>query len=218
MELAASEFAKLPGIETREYRPGELLHAERLKQLYIWVREGAIGLHVPAGRAAHAMLEVFGPGWLLSPAVFETPLTSEARRAAALLQTTTLELPADAFSRQLAAQPSLALALASCNAHQYASSLDRLAMFALRDPVRRVPATLLLLLGRLGGAPGPAASARLAVSQQLIAAFANLSRQTTNKQLRRLARAGLVGLERGVVQVRNPGALRDLASGQALAR
>ena len=71
-----------------------------------------------------------------------------------------------------------------------------------------------MLLERLGSGPDPAASGRLKVSQQLIAAFANLSRQTTNKQLRRLARAGLVGLERGVVNVRDPVVLRDVAAGR----
>src|SRR2546429_135046 len=64
-------------------------------------------------------------------------------------------------------------------------------------------------------APGDSpASARLQVSQDLIAAFANLSRQTTNRQLRRLARAGLAGLERRVVDVRDLAALRGVAAGR----
>jgi len=52
------------------------------------------------------------------------------------------------------------------------------------------------------------------VSQDLIAAFANLSRQTTNRQLRRLARAGLAGLERRVVDVHDLAALRGVAAGR----
>jgi CRP-like cAMP-binding protein len=219
LELVASHIARLPGVETREYRPGELLHpAERLRQLHICIRKGAIGLHVAVGRATDAMLEVFGPGWLLSSGLWESKPTPEIRHAAALLPTTTLEVAADAFGRQLAADPSFAAAVASWNAHQYALALDHLAMLALRDPSRRVPETLLLLLERLDGATGSAASARLDVSQQLIAAFANLSRQTTNKQLRRLARAGFVGLERNVVTVREPARLRELAAGRAPAR
>ncbi len=214
MELPASQIAKLPGVETRDYRPGELLHsAEHLRQRHICVRKGAVGLHVAVGRATDAILEVFGPGWLLSPPLWESKPT-ETRHAAALLPTSTLELGADAFGRHLAADPSLAAAVASWNAHQYALAIDHLAMLALRDPSRRVPETLLLLLQRLDGATGSPASARLDVSQQLIAAFANLSRQTTNKQLRRLARAGFVGLERGVVYVREPARLRELAAGQ----
>ena len=214
MELPASQIAKLPGVETRDYRPGELLHsAEHLRQRHICVRKGAVGLHVAVGRATDAILEVFGPGWLLSPPLWESKPT-ETRHAAALLPTSTLELGADAFGRHLAADPSLAAAVASWNAHQYALAIDHLAMLALRDPSRRVPETLLLLLERLDGATGSSANARLDVSQQLIAAFANLSRQTTNKQLRRLARAGFVGLERGVVYVREPARLRELAAGQ----
>jgi len=219
LESVASHIARLPGVETREYRPGELLHpAERLRQLHICIRKGAVGLHVAVGRATDAILEVFGPGWLLSPPLWESKPAPETRHAAALLPTTTLEVGADAFGRQLAADPSLAAAVASWHAHQYAQVLDHLAMVALRDPSRRVPETLLLLLERLDGATGSAANARLDVSQQLIAAFANLSRQTTNKQLRRLARAGFVGLERGVVYVREPGRLRELAAGRVPAR
>ena len=200
MESVASHIARLPGVETREYRSGELLRpAEHLQQLQICIRKGGIGLHVAVGRATDAILEVFGPGWLLSPPVWQSKPTPETRHAAALLPTTTLELAA---------------AVASWNAHQYALALDHLAMLALRDPSRRVPETLLLLLERLDGATGSPAGARLDVSQQSIAAFANLSRQTTNKQLRRLARGGFVGLERGVVYVREPGRLRELAAGR----
>ncbi|OLC72962.1 MAG: hypothetical protein AUH78_14890 [Gemmatimonadetes bacterium 13_1_40CM_4_69_8] len=215
MELVASEIAKLPGVATREYGSGELLRPERLKQLHIYIRTGAIGLHAALGRPPHAILEVCGPGWLLSPPLWEPTPTPEPLHAAALLPTTTLELPADVFSRHLAAHAPLASAVASLDAHQYASALDHLAMLTVRDPLRRVPEALLLLLERLGSGPDPAASGRLEVSQQLIAAFANLSRQTTNKQLRRLARAGLVGLERGAVHVRDPVVLRDVAAGRA---
>jgi len=214
LELVASELATLPGVATREYRSGESLRPERLKQLHIYIRTGAIALHVALERPPHAILEVCGPGWLLSPPLWEPTPTPEPRHAVALLPTTTLELPADVFSRYLAADAPLASAVASRDAHQYALALDHLAMLTVRDPLRRVPEALLFLLERLGSVPDPAASGRLKVSQQLIAAFANLSRQTTNKQLRRLARAGLVGLERGVVNVRDPVVLRDVAAGR----
>src|SRR5205085_7340232 len=84
----------------------------------------------------------------------------------------------------------------------------------LRDPLRRVANTLLLLADRIAAAGDSPASARLQVSQDLIAAFANLSRQTTNRQLRRLARAGLAGLERRSVDVRDLAALRGVAAGR----
>src|SRR5207247_9827931 len=101
----------------------------------------------------------------------------------------TLELAADAFGRHLGADPSLAAAVASWNAHQYALALDHLAMLALRDPSRRVPETLLLLLERLDGATGSPAGARLDGSHQSIRGFPHLSRQPTNRPLCQLARA-----------------------------
>ena len=215
-ESVASEIVKLAGVETRQYKPGERLAGgtERLKRLVIYIRDGAIGLRVATGAASSALVEVFGPGRLLSPQLWETTPGSESRHATALLRTTTLELPADVLEQELAARPPLALALVALDAGQQAGSLDRLGMLALRDPLRRVAHTVLLLLERLSGAPGSAPGARLEVGQELIAAFASLSRQTTNRQLRRLARAGVARLKRRVVDVRDLAALRSVAAGR----
>src|SRR5206468_1980937 len=104
--------------------------------------------------------EVFGPGWLLSPPLWESTLTPETRHAAALLPTTTLELSADAFGRHLATDPSLAAAVASWNAHQYGLALDHLAMLALRDPSRRVPPVCILCSSVHGSMLEPEANSR----------------------------------------------------------
>lgn len=215
MELVASEIAGLPGAESHAYRAGEvLLPTERLKRLDLYVRDGAIGLRLAVGRANHAMLDVFGPGSLVTPQVWYTESSTETRHAVALLPTRTLELPADAFERHLSAHPPFALAVVAWDSCRHAALLDRLAMLSLRDPLRRVANTLLLLADQICATGNSAASARLEVSQDLIAAFANLSRQTTNRQLRRLARAGLAGLERRVVDVRDLAALRGVAAGR----
>ena len=217
MELVASEIGKLPEVETHQYGPGERLAGditERLKRLHIYIRDGAIGLRVAAGRSTSALLEVFGPGSLLPPWLWETKpgLEMESRYAIALAPTTTWELPADVFERRVAAHA----LIASGAANVCATSLDRLAMLALRDPLRRVAHTLLLLLERLSDAPGSAPGARLAVGQELIAEFASLSRQTTNRQLRRLARSGMTTSKRRAVDVRDLAALRGVAMGQRL--
>ncbi len=217
MRLVASEIIKLPDVETRQYGPGERLGgdtAARLQGLHVYIRDGVIALRVATGRSTTALLEVFGPGCLLSPQVWQTAPGWESRYATALLPTTTLELPAAMLEHALAAHPPLALAVASRDACQHAGSLDRLAMLALRDPLRRVAHTVLLLLDRFSGAPGSAPSARLEVGQELIAAFASLSRQTTNRQLRRLARAGVAAVKRRAVDVRDLGALRGVAGGR----
>src|SRR5258705_10284099 len=99
-------------------------------------------------------------------------------------------------------------------AEQQRGSLDRLAMLAMRDLFRGVAHALLLLPERFPRATEPAGSPRLAVSQELIAAFAGLSRQTTNRQLRRLARAGLTAVKRRAVDVCDLAALRGVAAGR----
>ncbi len=217
MELVASDIVKLPQVETRHYQTGERLGGdttERQKRLHVYIRDGAIGLRVTAGRSTSALLDVFGPGRLLPPWLWEATSGWQSRYATALAATTTLELPADVFEREVAAHPSLAASLASVHAWGYAMSLDRLAMLALRDPLRRVAQTLLLLLERLPSAPGSPPGARLEVGQDLIAAFAGLSRQTTNRQLRRLAQAGMTTSQRRVVDVRDLEALRGVAAGR----
>lgn len=207
-----------PEIETHHYRPGERLGGntgERLQGLHVYIRDGAIGLRVTAGRTTSALLEVFGPGRLLPPWLWDAKwgLVLEGRYAIALAPTTTWELSADVFERQVAVHPPLAASLASLN-DCGAMFLDRLAMLALRDPLRRVAHTLLLLLDRLSAAPGSTPGARLEVGQDLIAAFASLSRQTTNRQLRRLARAGMTTSQRRVVDVRDVPGLRGVAAGR----
>lgn len=208
---------KQPEVETRQYRTGERLggsSGERLKGLHVYIRDGALGLRVTAGRSTSALLEVFGPGRVLPPWLWETNWEWEGRYATAIAPTTTWELTPDLFERQLAEYPPLAAALASLNARARAMSLDRVAMLALRDPLRRVAHALLLLLDRLSAAPGATPGARLDVGQDLIAAFASLSRQTTNRQLRRLARAGVTASQRRVVDVRDLAALRGVAAGR----
>ena len=67
MELVASEIANLPGVEMHAYRAGEvLLPTERVKRMHICVRDGALGLRLAVGRANHAILDVFGPGSMLT--------------------------------------------------------------------------------------------------------------------------------------------------------
>jgi len=220
LELVASEIVTLSGVATRDYGPGERLGGdttERLKELHVYIRNGAIALRVAAGGSTSALVEVCGAGRLLPPQLWETKPGLESPYAIALVATTTLELPAELFERHVAAHPPLALA--AWKACQSAASLDRLAMLALRDPLRRVAHSLLLLLERLSGAPGSVPGTRLEVGQELIAAFASLSRQTTNRQLRRLARAGVAGLQRRVVDVQDLAALRGVAAGRrSLAR
>jgi len=215
LELVAREIAGLPGVETHAYRAGEmLLPTERLMRLHVYVSDGAIGLRLAVGRANNAMLDVFGPGSLVTPQVWHPESSTETRHAVALLPSTTLELSAEAFERHLTANLPFALAVVAWDGCRYAALVDRLAMLSLRDPLRRVANTLLLLAEQIcatGDSPG---GARLEVSQDLIAAFANLSRQTTNRQLRRLARAGLAGLERRVVDLRDLPALRGVAAGR----
>jgi len=217
LELVASEIGKLPAVETCRYRPGERLGGDttdRLRQLHVYIRDGAIGLRVGTGRSTSALLDVFGPGRLLPPWLWEATDGWEGRYATALAPTTTWELPTGVFERQVAVHPPLAAALDSLKARGSAMSLDRLAMLGLRDPLRRVAHALLLLLERLSAAPGSPPGARLAVSQELIAAFASVSRQTANRQLRRLARCGITALQRRAVDVRDLAALCGVAAGR----
>ena len=210
MDLLSSEVAGFAGVETREYAAGESLRPpERLARVHLWIVRGGLALEA----SPRSIIEVFGPGSSLDPRLWEA---GPGRRweGVALVPTATLELPVELFRQQLSERPSLTLALASVRAHQHARTLDRIAVLRLRDPLRRVAGALLQLVERLGAPSADARGSQLELTQQLIAAFADLSRQTMNRQLRRLAAARLVGLERGVVSVYDIAALTGLAAGR----
>ena len=211
MDAVLGEINKLQGVATRVYGAGERLAPEHLKQLDVYVRDGAIALRVAAGGASPAIVEIFGPEKLITARLWDGAPGSEIRHAAALIRTTTLEVSAVALERQLRANPDLAATMARRTADQQLASLDRLAMLALRDPLPRVAHALLLLLERLPRHAVATGNARLAVGQELIAGFAGLSRQTTNRQLRRLARAGVLTLRRQAVELRDRAALANVA-------
>src|SRR2546427_1292561 len=87
LELVASDIVNLPEVETRHYQTGERLGGgatERLKRLHVYIRDGAIGLRVAAGRSPSALLEVFGPGRLLPPWLWEATSGWQSRYATAL--------------------------------------------------------------------------------------------------------------------------------------
>jgi len=212
-DAVANAIGGLPGVATRVYGPGDRLRPDHLDGLLV-IRDGAIALRVSAGRAVPAIVDIFGPDRLVSARLWNGAPGTQDLDAAALMQTTTLEVPTEALDRLLASRPHLAITLARSLAEQQLASLDRLAMLAMRDPFRRVAHALQLLPERFPRAIEPAGNARLAVSQELIAAFAGLSRQTTNRQLRRLARAGVVALRRQVVVLRDPAALANVAAGR----
>ncbi len=213
LDLLSSDIAGFAGLETREYAAGESLRPlERLRHLHLWIVRGGLALQSgPAPR--RSIIEVFGPGSSLDPRHWEGGPGSEWQ-IVALLPTATLELPIELFRQQLTERPALAVTLAAQRAYQHARSLDRIAVLRLRDPLRRVAGTLLQLVERLGSPRRSAPGSQLELTQHLIAAFADLSRQTTNRQLRRLAGARLVDLERGLVGVSDIAALAEVAAGR----
>jgi len=141
LDLVASEILKLSQVETRQYAPGERLRGdttERLKRLHVYIRDGAIGLWVALAGSTSALIEVFGPGRLLPPPLWDSSpgLETESRYAAALVPTTTLEVPAAAFERQVAAHPPLARALTSWNAYGCATASGGCAIPCAVWPIR----------------------------------------------------------------------------------
>ena len=212
-DAVAGAIGGLPGVATRVYGPGDRLLPDHLHGLLV-IRDGAIALRVSAGRAVPTIVEILGPDWLLSARHWHGAPGTQNLDATALIQTTMLEVPTDALDRHLASSPHLAVTLARSMVEQQLASLDHLAMLAMRDPFRRVAHALLLLPERFPHPAEPAGSAHLAVSQDLIAAFAGLSRQTTNRQLRRLVRSGVVMLRRQVVELRDRAALCSIAAGR----
>lgn len=213
LDPLSSEVAGFAGIETRSYAAGDVLRPlERLRHVHLWIVRGGLALQVDTARGTRCIIEVFGSGTSLDPRHWDAG-PGPRWEPVALVDTETFELPIELFRQQLSERPSLAQALASKRAYQHARTLDRVAVLRLRDPLRRVAGVLLELVERLGTPTSSARGSQLDLTQQLIAAFADLSRQTTNRQLRRLAQARFVELERGSVSVSDVAALAGVATG-----
>lgn len=172
---------------------------------------GAIGIFLHRPGHARIALEILGRGMFLQPVGDSDHAARAWIESVALADGLLLQLPRRAFDQAMTQDPQLAnLVLVAHEQQRHGLHLHR----ALLDlpPLPRIAATLLFLGERLGEGTSPASD--LPVTQDLVAAAAGLSRQTTNQALRHLDRSGVIRARRRSIQLERPPALHDVAEGR----
>lgn len=210
------EVMKLPGATRRSLAPGQALATSEQRQAYhVVVERGAVVVRIANRVATWSFVEILGGGSCVSFGHNEWGAQGERWTVTALLPTAVLLAPSDEFFRALSSNAALASAAAIAKAQQHAALLRHLATLRIRQPLRRVAGTLLYLADVLGETCPLGAGLQLPLSQEIIASVAHLSRQTVNRELRRLHNSRKVYSARGMVCCLTADGLRAIALGSA---
>lgn len=211
-----AEVLKLRGLVRRSFRAHQVVAAsEVLEGVHVVVERGAFAVRTRRRDGTMAVVEVLGSGSCASLRFEGGDAGEEHRTLVALVPTTVLATPVDPFFRALRASASLAAAAADAKARENAFLRRYVGVVRLRRPVRRLAGTVLYLMDVLGEGCPLAAGTRLPLTQAVIASVAHLSRQTVNRELRRLHEARYIYATRGMVCCLDPQGLQAIASGRA---
>lgn len=211
-----AEIMKLAGATRRSLAPDQVLATSEQRQAYhVVVERGAVAVSIANRVATWSLVEILGGGSCVSIGHNEWGAETERWTVTALLPTTVLLAPSDEFFRALSSNAALASAAATAKAQQHAALLRHLATLRIRRPLRRVAGTLLYLAEMLGEACPLGTGLRLPLTQEIIASVAHLSRQTVNRELRRLHDGRQIHAARGVVCCLTADGLRAIANGSA---
>ncbi|MDO9433392.1 MAG: Crp/Fnr family transcriptional regulator [Phenylobacterium sp.] len=181
----------------------------------LWsVVEGEVRLVSYPAIGVESVAMILGPGaWFGELSVVDGG--PRPHDAVAVRPTRLLHVPLGAFEQIAMAHPILYRDLGVLVCARQRAALTFMAQ-AIAQPVS---VRLARILGAAARAAGPDA---LRMRQEDLAAMIGVSRQTINKELKRLERAGMVELSYGKIEVREPQALRaigqrDTAEGASLA-
>lgn len=211
-----AEVLKLRGLVRRSFRAHQLVATSETPQaVHIVVEQGCLAVQTRRRDASTAVMEVLGSGSCASLGFDERGAGEEHQTIVALVPTTVLATPVEPYFRALRSSVSLAAAAADAKAWQHAFLLRYVGVARLRRPDRRLAGTLLYLMDLLGEGCPLAAGTRLALTQAVIASVAHLSRQTVNRELRRLHEGRYIYSARGMMCCLSPQGLRAIAGGQA---
>ncbi len=165
-----------------------------------------IVLEGPTG--AEVIVRRLGPGDVFGELA---ALDGHPRSASAVAESNVraLHISTRAFRSWIDDHPAVAVPLLAQLAHRLRTTNDQVAEIGLLDVETRIARRL---LNRFASPPGTLThGARVAVNQRDLAAELGLTRESVNKHLARLKARGVIALERGVVMLLDPPALREAA-------
>ncbi|MEK6768498.1 MAG: Crp/Fnr family transcriptional regulator [Gemmatimonadota bacterium] len=207
-------LAAVPGVVSRHLPALGTVDADTLRSRVVVVKSGCVGVRIEDLSGDRFGLEVGGRDcvlglWPAAGGSFEMRLV----HVYALVPSVILEASLGVLLRGLAADPALTRAAVEATGRQYACLLRRASILRIRRPLQRLAAALDHLMEHAAEHCAIGNRHFLPLTQDTIAEVANLSRQTTNRELRRFAAMRVVHLERAAVCVLDPERLRAVAHG-----
>ncbi len=164
------------------------------------IAEGGAALRLTGSKPSHGVLEVLGPGRIVSalrPALPQGP-TAQCELEA-LEPTRVISLGREEFRAELRRDPDFAIATADALNHQYAALVTRLSAMQLPGAMERTAATVAGLAREFAHRCPLSTGFTISASQHLVADLTGLSRQTVNRALAQLRLARLVFSSRGFI-------------------
>ncbi len=206
-----SEVLRLPTIIRRSLGQGDILAPETRYGATVVVA-GVLGVFLTRPGRSKVVSEIYGVGHLIVGHDSTDFADQEGRwETIALTPVTLIHVPGPIFDRAFSSDLPFARAVAAAGQRQQRSMVAHRHLVQL-PPTSRVAAVLLFLARSLGGGD-PAAQPNLPLTQDLVAATAGISRQTTNQVLRALRRQGTLDVRRSMIKLQDLDHLGDLASG-----
>lgn len=195
--LIQSLVARFPGPLRRSARRGQVVMAPGPEATLIVV-DGALALEVTHRDTESLIVDILSPtsGPLNCRELDQGRQPSVLR---ALLPTSYLRVPTTQFEQAVVSDRELAVLLSRHFCGRVSELRGRIALLDEPDVRRRVVEALRYLEGKLGQRCGLADGTILPVPQTVLAGVAGIARQTVNRVLRDLQRAGMVRIERSMV-------------------
>ena len=177
-----------------------------------FVLDGVVATYVQSGAGPAVLFAAQGTGgWQLPD---ELPgAGAPVVRYVALTNATVAQLRQSEFTRLLQSDPAFVAEAVRFRYQAHCELLRRVSDLCSRSSGYRIAAAVTYLADRMGTPAVHGRGTEISVSQDVIAAAANVRRQTANSYLRELARAGIVELTRGTIRLRDARALRRTVHG-----
>lgn len=170
------------------------------------VAQGTVRLEVALNGNEQRLGQFVGPGFWFG----EGPLIVDKQRAVGATAATDVRLmqvSQSSFRRLAKEIPEIWRWIALLSVQHVNIAIGAADDLMLQSPEKRLAAVLLRFAGRRHVNPAPPPNDTIPVTQQEIAAAANMSRASAGKILREMAAKGQISIEYGALVIRNPESL-----------
>jgi CRP/FNR family transcriptional regulator, cyclic AMP receptor protein len=193
----------------RRYGAGEVVFraGEPASTAYL-LREGRVRLIQHVGTQERG-LRIVRPGELFGEVAL-VPGTERSATAVAMLDTTVLELDADAFEELLAASPELGFRLIQQVSRRLRDAEHQIETLVLRDSQLKIVVSLIQLARSQPSPSGDDGALTVTVSPLELAARVGLDVRTVKRSVQQLRANGYLAIVDERVQIPDVGALQEL--------